>query len=354
MKKYVILVALSAALPGTLTAHHGTASQFDASSPVEISGVVTDLGFVNPHSYVYLDVTDENGNVVNWHCEMRASSVMKRSGWTEEMFLNGTTVDIVGVMSRMEDNGCYVETIAFNGGQPIERYAQIEDNQLDPESGRSATTAWGDPNIAGDWAATQRLPGAISGPNAANRAMGGGMGMGPGAGVVLSEAGEAAATAIAAADTEGTAGRLDCQPRDFFSDWIFDQAANRIEQDQDEIVLSYGFMDTVRTIHLGMVEHPLDVAPSWAGHSIGHWEDGVLVVDTAGFTAVSGRRGTHSEAFHAVERFTLDHEAGSVTRSYVAEDPMFWAEGQQQTGEDVVFLSDYPWESYACDDRTVE
>ena len=351
MKKYVILAALAAALPGTLTAHHGIASQFDTGKAVEISGVITDLGFVNPHSYVYLDVTEENGNVVNWYCEMRASSVMKRSGWTEEMFINGTKVDIVGVASRADANGCYVETIAFNGGQAIERYAQIEENQLAPEAGRSATTAWGDPNIGGDWAATQRLVGRVTGPTAA--AMGG-AGMGMGMGVALSETGEAAAAEIASAGVEGVTGRLDCQPRDFFSDWIFDQAANRIEQEQDKIVLKYGFMDTVRTIHLGMAEHPADIEPSWAGHSIGNWEDGVLVVDTVGFTAISGGRGTHSEEFHAVERFTPDHETGSITRSYVAEDPMFWAEGQQQTGEDVVFLSDYPWESYACDDRTVE
>jgi hypothetical protein len=195
MNKTLTLVTIFTLLPGGLLAHHGTSSQFDASRIVEISGVVTDLGFVNPHSYVYLDVTTETGEVVNWHCEMRASSVLKRSGWTEEMFANGTEVDIVGTMSRAEDNGCYIETIAFNGGEPIERYAQIEENQLEPETTRPLTTAWGDPYIAGDWAANQRLVGAISGPNAAPRPPRGGRGRG--LQIELSAMGEAAAAKIA-------------------------------------------------------------------------------------------------------------------------------------------------------------
>lgn len=352
MNKTLTLATIFTLLPGGLLAHHGTTSQFDASRIVEISGVVTDLGFVNPHSYVYLDVTTESGEVVNWHCEMRASSLLKRSGWTEEMFANGTKVDIVGTMSRAEDNGCYIETIAFNGGEPIERYAQIEENQLQPETTRPLVTAWGDPYIAGDWAANQRLVGAVSGPNAAPRPPRGGRGRGPR--IELSAAGEAAAAEIASASEEGVAGRLDCSPRDFFSDWTFDQPANRIEQEQDQIILRYGFMDTVRTIHMDMPEHPAALEPSWAGHSIGKWEDGVLVVDTVGFSVVSNRRGTHSEKFHAVERFTLDSESGTLVRTYVGEDPLFWNPGQQQTGEDTVYLADYPYEPYACDDRTVE
>ena len=76
------------------------------------------------------------------------------------------------------------------------------------------------------------------------------------------------------------------------------------------------------------------------------------MVDTIGFT-ISGYRGRiHSEEYHTVERFSLEDNGLALRRSYVAEDPLFLTE--PRTGEDVGYLSDYPWELYACDDRTVE
>ncbi len=352
MKRLIVLAALSVVLPNAVLAHHGTNGQFDASKLLTVTGVISDLAFVNPHAYVYIDITTENGDVETWNCELRASSVLRRSGWTPEMFALGTQVHLEGLAARRDPLGCYTETISFNGGPVIERYAQLDEDQVESmTSGRAAITAWGDPNIAGDWAATQRLVGAISGPSAA-----GGPPRGPGGrrgGVELTEAGEAFRAANVDTD-DNVAGRLDCQPRDFFSDWTFDQPANRITQEQDQIVLKYGFMDTERTIHMGMSSHPAEIEPSWAGHSIGHWEDDVLVVDTVGFTNFSGNRGTHSEQFHAVERFSLDGsgEDLALVRSYMGEDALFWA--GQQTGEDSVNISDYPWEPYACDDRSVE
>eukprot|EP00903_Cladosiphon_okamuranus_P004500 g4498.t1 len=248
-------------------AHHGTNGQFDASKTFTLKGVVTDIAYVNPHAYVYLDVADENGNVVNWNCELRSASVLNRSGWKKEMFATGTQVEIFGAAARRDPAGCYLETISFNGGPVIERYAQIEEGQLQPEADRPALTPWGVPYIGGDWAAEQRLIGAITGPDA--MAMGG---PARGGGVALTEAGQAARDANIQEDDNVT-GRLDCEPRDFFRDWVFDQIPNGIYQEEDKIVLKYGFMSTERTIHLDMDEHPADLEPNWAGHSIGTWED---------------------------------------------------------------------------------
>jgi len=353
LKKLICTVLLL--MPLSAFAHHGTAGQFDASRILTVSGVISDMAFVNPHAYVYVDVTDENGEVATWNCELRAASVMRRSGWTEEMFSNGTQVDIVGVAAHRDPLGCYVETISFNGGAPIERYAQIEENQLQPENTRPAVTAWGDPNIAGDWAATQRLVGAISGPNAMT--MGPPMGMGGrGPAVEFTTAGAEALARLATDEADNVTGRLDCMPRDFFSDWVFDQPSNRIIQEENKIVLMYGFMDTVRTIHLDLDEHPDNIEPSWAGHSIGKWEDDVLVVDTIGFTEGSYRSNVHSTSYHTIERFslTLEGDKLALVRDYEARDPKYWQEGAVITGQQTVYLADYPYQEYACDDRSVE
>lgn len=354
MKKLLVLALALVLYPASILAHHGHTSQFDPETIIELSGEITDLAFVNPHAYVYVDVTDDSGKVVNYYCEMRAGSLMRRSGWTKEMFTNGTKVDIVGIASRKEANGCYIETIAFNGGAPIERYAQIDANKLKADTERAAAAASGVPNIAGDWAAQQNLIGAISGPNAMSMGPPMGMGMGGrrGGGRTLTDAGTAALERLskAAAPEDG---RLDCNPRDFFRDWIFDQHPNRITQEQDKITLQYGFMDTTRVIHING-SHPDNIEPSFAGHSIGVWHNDTLYVHTRGFAEKTRRGNVTSEQYQSFERFTLDADKNALTRSYSAIDPAFWAKGQIQNGSDTVYLSDYPYEPYECDDRTVE
>ncbi len=62
---YMILLAVC----GVAGAHHGP-GQFDSSQPVEVTGFVTDIRYVNPHGYVYFDVTDVSGAIVPWRCEL--------------------------------------------------------------------------------------------------------------------------------------------------------------------------------------------------------------------------------------------------------------------------------------------
>ena len=76
-------------------AHHGFGT-FDMDADVEIAGVVTGLDFVNPHSWVYLDVVQDDGEVVAWRCEMRSANTLRRSGWTPDLFTVGEEITITG------------------------------------------------------------------------------------------------------------------------------------------------------------------------------------------------------------------------------------------------------------------
>ena len=154
-KSATSLFAIAMAL--TAEAHHGTSSQFDQSKTLEVEGVVTKIAFVNPHSYVYFDVTNEAGEIEKWHCEMRAATVLRRSGWSEDMFAAGTRISISGAPSRIEPTGCYVDILSLNDGEAIERYDQIEENKAQVLLQRPSKLASGEPNISGDWAAPQRL-----------------------------------------------------------------------------------------------------------------------------------------------------------------------------------------------------
>jgi hypothetical protein len=155
-------------------------------------------------------------------------------------------------------------------------------------------------------------------------------------------------------------GNLDCKPRSFVRDWITDQHTNRIEQEENKITLQYGFMDSVRVVHLDRKEHPKDIEPSFAGHSIGWWQDDELVVHTTGFAEaliVAGPRGpvgATSDQLDVTERFSIDNEAGTLTRRYVAKDALYWADGYQESGQQTIYLSDLPWEPYDCEDLAIE
>jgi hypothetical protein len=327
-------------------AHHGPNSQFDQSQSLEVTGVITKLRFVNPHSYVYFDVTKDDGSVENWRCEMRAATVLKRSGWSEDMFETGTRIHIEGAPARREPHGCYVERLQLDDGEFVERYEQLDGGESEVAvAERPTTLPNGQPNISGDWAAPQRI---LNTGETQRRAPGGFRGVD----YAQSDAGRAAAADF---DQQRDNPRYHCEPVNIISDWVFDQHINRIEQDDDSVTLTYGFMDIVRTVHLNLNEHPDNIVPSHSGHSIGHWEDNTLVVDTVGFLPgyLDGRFGImHSDQWHVIERFALDHEQGMIIRDYVSVDPLYLIE--TYTSRDAIFLSATPFDPYNCEDLTTE
>ena len=115
-------------------------------------------------------------------------------------------------------------------------------------------------------------------------------------------------------------------------------------------------MDIVRTIHLDLDKHPSDVVASRAGHSIGKWEDDILVVDTKGFeegyleATFSGVK--HSDQLHTVERFSISEDGNSLTQSYTATDPVYLASPHE--GQQTFNRTDAVFEPYECKDLTEE
>jgi hypothetical protein len=100
-----------------------------------------------------------------------------------------------------------------------------------------------------------------------------------------------------------------------------------------------------------MNEHPAGLEPSRVGHSIGHWEGDVLVVDTIGFTpGVLLGTTPHSGELHVVERFSLDSETQRLTRSYTAEDPLYFS--AVHSGSDTLIASNVPYSPEPCEDLT--
>jgi DNA/RNA endonuclease YhcR with UshA esterase domain len=93
------MMVLACASP-SLQAHHSFAAEFDAASKVKLTGTVTNLQWRNPHTYFFVDVTDEKGVVHNWAFELGSPNVLMRRGWTRETLKSGDTVTVEGARAR--------------------------------------------------------------------------------------------------------------------------------------------------------------------------------------------------------------------------------------------------------------
>jgi hypothetical protein len=161
----------------------------------------------------------------------------------------------------------------------------------------------------------------------------------------LTEAGEKAAADFKREDNP----RFRCETTSIVFDWTFDGPVNRITQNKDTITMEYGQFGLKRTIYMSLKEHPQNVKLTRAGHSIGRWEGDTLVVDTVAFQP--GFLNTpvrNSDKLHVTERFSLDTQKMSLTRSYIAEDPMYLK--GKYTGSDTVFVADAPFNPGKCEE----
>jgi hypothetical protein len=379
-----VIAAGAVASTGAL-AHHGFGS-FDLNQDIEITGVFTRVDFVNPHSWLYLDVVQEDGSVTAYRCEMRAATVLRRSGWAPEMFTEGEEITVTGSPDRNDPHSCYVGTVVFADGSSIDRYGQRTAARPPTPVERPLRLASGEPNISGDWAPEQLVmtdprgqsgalvplsqaqqfePGEVPGGGAPMRGSRGGPAdprsaddvedapapppppRGPR--VEPTEIGSRAAEGFEMWSADNP--RMRCETTSILFDWTFDGPINRITQAGDTITLEYGQLGFTRIIHMNVDEHPQNIAPSRGGHSIGRWEDDVLVVDTVRFEpGLLNPPIFHGEQLHVVERFALDPERMALTREYVAEDPEYFV--GQYTGSDTIFPADLPFSPDACEELT--
>ena len=114
----VSLGLLLAAVPAI--AHHSFAAEFDANSPVKLTGTVTKIEWANPHVWFYLDVKDESGAATNWGMEMGGPNGLMRAGWTRNSMKAGDVVTVEGFRARSGKNiGNATAVILASTGQRL-------------------------------------------------------------------------------------------------------------------------------------------------------------------------------------------------------------------------------------------
>ena len=81
-------------------AHHASAPFYDDTKEVAAIGVVQRFIFRNPHSFLYVEATGEDGETIEWEIEMGAAVSMSRRGWTPDTIKSGDEIRVVGQPSR--------------------------------------------------------------------------------------------------------------------------------------------------------------------------------------------------------------------------------------------------------------
>ena len=87
-----------------VAAHHSFAAEFDANQPVTIKGKVTKIVWTNPHVWIYMNVTDQAGKVVNWGFEMGAPHQVRSRGWDRTTLKTGDEIVVEGSKARDGSN----------------------------------------------------------------------------------------------------------------------------------------------------------------------------------------------------------------------------------------------------------
>jgi DNA/RNA endonuclease YhcR with UshA esterase domain len=104
---------------GPALAHHAFAAEYDAKRPIKLTGTVTKLEWLNPHTWFYIDVKDDNGKVTNWGFEMGSPNILLRAGWTRNSMNPGDVVTVEGSRAKDGSNNGNVKvvTLAKTGQQ---------------------------------------------------------------------------------------------------------------------------------------------------------------------------------------------------------------------------------------------
>ncbi|MFL2554824.1 MAG: DUF6152 family protein [Candidatus Rariloculaceae bacterium] len=297
MKILKIVSVLPILFMVTVTNSHHSDAGYDREIIVVLDAVVTHFVFRNPHTTIFVEAEDPAGNVVEWEIETGSTPIMQRSGWSPDLLSPGDRIIVRAHPERSGRRIAILNTLETNDGA---LWSQIE---RDAEATESATT------LSGVWKG-------ITSTNL-NRQLGN---------IELTAAAESEG-ANYDPQTDDPNIRCIASPPPFLNSTT--NYLTGIEILEDQVILRNEFLDMMRAVYMDGRGHPVDGERTVQGHSIGYWEDDVLVVDTrllSDFPEGNGRGVPSGAQKHVVERFSLSEDGTRAIVDVFMEDPEYLAE----------------------------
>jgi Family of unknown function (DUF6152) len=130
----IVGVLLAASLP--LAAHHSFSAEFDGSKTVTLEGKIVKMEWVNPHSWLHIEVPKPDGTVEEWKVEGGSPSVLLRLGWNRDSFPVGAKIKVTGAPAKDGAKRLNSRNIEFEGGKKMSLGGSNPDEAKDRPAGK--------------------------------------------------------------------------------------------------------------------------------------------------------------------------------------------------------------------------
>ncbi len=275
--------------------HHSSAPFYDRSQVVEVEGVITEVLWRNPHILFKL----EDDNSQEWDIETTSVSVLRRWGLDANVISAGTRVRVAGGPGRLSDYAMWVTNILLPNGEEIlfasrPRWSEITIG----EDLRGEITGNTELGLFRVWTSASRLWNED---------------------YPLTEFARTSRAAWHPIENEPTA---NCAPKGMA--FIMENPYPMEFVDEgEEILLRIEEYDLVRTIYMSSESAPQEPTTSLLGHSIGHWEDDTLVVETTriDYPYFDKTGIPQTGSVRNIERFSLSEDGSQLNYSVTVIDP---------------------------------